>query len=42
MVFFLPRAAFRSLEHEASRKTAVSVIALVVLTPLALAAVSTL
>jgi hypothetical protein len=42
MIFFLPRAVFRSLEHSIARKTALSLLAIAVLAPLALAAVSTL
>lgn len=42
LVLLIPRAVFRSLEHAAAQKTAVSALALVILLPLAAAAVLSL
>ncbi len=42
LILLVPRAAFRSLEHASSQRTAIRVIGLVVLVPLAVAAVVSL
>jgi hypothetical protein len=42
VVLFLPRAVFRSLEHASARRTALGLLALAILAPLALAAVAAL